>query len=898
MSAERQKTLLLVEDEAVIAMSEKMALEKFGYAVLIAVSGEEAVAIVAKNPAIDLILMDINLGAGMDGTEAAALILKDHDLPVVFLSSHAEPEVVAKTEKITSYGYVVKHSSLTALDASIKMAFKLFAAKTKEREKEAALSESEEWNKRILGTVLSGVMVIDADTRRIVEVNETGLKLIGLAKEQIVGSTCHRFVCPAQMHNCPVLDLGKDVDLSEKILLAADGKPKSIIKTVVPIMRSGHKYLIESFVDISERKRMEQELLNSKERYESFFMKSMEGVYLLDLDKPMPVTMPVEEQIDYLYDHMKIAECNPALLEMYGIHDASEILGKTQADMHGGKDNPVNRDSMRRIIESGYNLRNTVTEEVNARGERCYFSNNTIGIVRDGFLLRSWGTQIDITKQKRVEQALLESAERMRAIVEGTPHLFFYTQDAAANTTYVSPTIERITGYEADTWLKQKNWFLTDNPINRSAKEATRAHLRGELLEKPVLLEIRHAQGHAILLEVYEYPIMRDGMIVGLQGVAHNVSEQKRAERERALLQEIAQGILSTGDLHEFLGIVHQAIAKIIHAENFFVVLYNKETGMFEEAYVADKFDPSFPPSKLEKSLSKYVFRSGRPLRLVSQQEFAELENSGEVELVGTPSPSWMGVPLMAAGEAIGVMVTQDYEQEERYSPHDLDLFISISGQVALAVERKRWEDAVKRQLEEKSILLKEVHHRIKNNIASIGGLISLRMQSLSNPEAIAVLQDAIGRVDSMRILYDKLLLGGDYKDIPVKNYIESLADTVVALFPGQTTVRLEKRIADFNLDAKRLFPLGIILNELLTNIMKYAFIGKSSGLIRISLTHSGKHVTLTLQDDGSGLPDGFDINESKGFGLMLVKMLSQQLGGSFAIATHKGTRCQVEFTV
>jgi two-component sensor histidine kinase len=319
---------------------------------------------------------------------------------------------------------------------------------------------------------------------------------------------------------------------------------------------------------------------------------------------------------------------------------------------------------------------------------------------------------------------------------------------------------------------------------------------------------------------------------------------------------------------------------------------------MFEEAYSADKFDPYFPPSKLEKSLSKYVFRSGRPLRLVSQEEFADLVGRGEVELVGTPSPSWMGVPLMAAGEAIGVMVAQDYEKEECYSPHDLDLFVSISGQVALAVERKRWEDAMKRQLEEKSMLLKEVHHRIKNNIASIGSLISLRMQSLSNPEALAVLQDTVGRVGSMRIIYDKLLLSEDYKDVSVKNYIESLADTVVALFPDKAKVTLEKHIADFKLDAKRLFPLGIILNELLTNIMKYAFIDKGSGLIKLSLTLRDEHVTLTMQDDGVGLPDGIDMENSKGFGLMLVKMLSQQLGGSFSIKKDNGTRSTLEFDI
>ena len=91
MNAEKRKTILLVEDEAITAMSEKMAMEKYGYDVITALSGEEAVAMVEKTPAIDLILMDINLGKGLDGTEAAALILKEHDLPIVFLSATWSP---------------------------------------------------------------------------------------------------------------------------------------------------------------------------------------------------------------------------------------------------------------------------------------------------------------------------------------------------------------------------------------------------------------------------------------------------------------------------------------------------------------------------------------------------------------------------------------------------------------------------------------------------------------------------------------------------------------------------------------------------------------------------------------------------------------------------------------
>ena len=121
-----RKTILLVEDEAIIALGEKTLLVKFGYEVLISYTGEDAVKACEDSPRIDLILMDIDLGEGMDGTEAAKMILKKRDIPVLFLSSHSEPEIVEKTRKITSCGCITKKSSGSILEASIQMAFKLY----------------------------------------------------------------------------------------------------------------------------------------------------------------------------------------------------------------------------------------------------------------------------------------------------------------------------------------------------------------------------------------------------------------------------------------------------------------------------------------------------------------------------------------------------------------------------------------------------------------------------------------------------------------------------------------------------------------------------------------------------------------------------------------------------
>ncbi|THB67589.1 MAG: response regulator [Spirochaetaceae bacterium] len=122
-------SILLVEDDPITLIVTKKELEAYGYSIISSPNGEDAVQKIKNENSIELILMDIDLGAGMDGTEAAQEILTFRNIPIVFLSSHTEREIVEKTEKISSYGYVVKNSGVTVLDASIKMAFKLFSAK-------------------------------------------------------------------------------------------------------------------------------------------------------------------------------------------------------------------------------------------------------------------------------------------------------------------------------------------------------------------------------------------------------------------------------------------------------------------------------------------------------------------------------------------------------------------------------------------------------------------------------------------------------------------------------------------------------------------------------------------------------------------------------------------------
>ena len=190
------KTILLVEDEVLIAMSEKLILESYGYKVVVVSSGEKAIEAAISLKDLDLILMDINLGKGMDGTQAAVEILKLRDLPLAFLSSHSEREVVEKTEGITSYGYILKNSGETVLIASIKMAFRLFEARLNEKAKEEKLSIRD----RIFTHSLDMLCVAGFDGYFKV-LNPSWERILGWSTEELLGKPWIDFVHPDDKDN-------------------------------------------------------------------------------------------------------------------------------------------------------------------------------------------------------------------------------------------------------------------------------------------------------------------------------------------------------------------------------------------------------------------------------------------------------------------------------------------------------------------------------------------------------------------------------------------------------------------------------------------------------------------------------------------------------------------------
>jgi two-component sensor histidine kinase len=205
----------------------------------------------------------------------------------------------------------------------------------------------------------------------------------------------------------------------------------------------------------------------------------------------------------------------------------------------------------------------------------------------------------------------------------------------------------------------------------------------------------------------------------------------------------------------------------------------------------------------------------------------------------------------------------------------------------------------LRRHLNQREVLLREVHHRIKNNMLTVEGLLSLQEESMDNPEARAALKQARGRLQSMGVLYDRLYRSGAAREMPASEYLPPLINEILRVYPSTAQVHTETDIQAVVLHVNTLSSLGIIVNELLTNGLKHAFANGGLGTIRLELTEIEQHhAELVYRDDGVGISESAASGASGGLGMVLVKTLADQIDGTLCIRSDRGTSVHIRFPV
>jgi PAS domain S-box-containing protein len=289
--------------------------------------------------------------------------------------------------------------------------------------------------------------------------------------------------------------------------------------------------------------------------------------------------------------------------------------------------------------------------------------------------------------------------------------------------------------------------------------------------------------------------------------------------------------------------------------------------------------------------------------------------NDKAAERVGVPKAQLLGVPIWhlvpdVAGsrfddEVRRAMAAQTPVQFEWYAPTRGRWFecrvspwpMGLTLLEADITARKQAEAHLKAMLQEKEVLLKEIHHRVKNNLQIIASLLALQADGLHDPTLVARLEDSQHRVHSMALIHETLYQAPDLARFHFAQYVEQLATYLfLAYTVPDAPITLHTQADDVALDLDRAIPCGLILNELLSNALKYAFPDGRAGEIRVELQAVAGQVRLRVRDTGVGLPQGLEWRQPDSLGLQLVGLLTEQLGGTLTLERDGGTAVTILF--
>ncbi len=980
-----KKTILLVEDEVILTMVVARTISSFGYEVVTADSGERAVEIALSNAEINLVLMDIDLGRGIDGPEAARQILDKRHLPIVFHTSHSEKSFVDKVKEITRYGYVIKNSGDFVLRSSLEMAFELFEANeviqkklAESKQAEAIIRASEDRFRAISEYSYNAICIVN-DQAKIEWVNNKLLELSGYTYEQVMSANSFLDFLSDESKEFVIKNFYTMLSGEPYIhnytfyIIRADGEKRLFEKHMTDYKDNlGKLKLIITMTDITERKQTEDALRESE-------------IMLRTVYDNSPIGLEVYDRDGYLI------RCNQKIWEMYDV--APEIvIGKMNL-----RDDPNYQSTeVWEKLEAGQEIRvesefcfDFVTYKTSKTGTG-YYDIITTPIPESVSTKVGYINQIiDITNHKSIEESLKESEAKFKSLIELAPDAILMGNPEGIVTSSNLKSNE-ITGYIPEELngqsikilfseeeqkrvplrydlLKQGHTVHNERILTRKDKSTLFVEMMTKMMpDKTFLTIIRDiSERKNVEWELQEnrdrlktiFDTSPDGMaICSLEGVIQSVTPRSvvmwgygsqeemlgknifeflhPAYHEKAIyyVGEMFKGIL-TG-VEEYLMVrkdgstfYSEANANVLKdADNNPIgVMYivrdiserksaEQEIKESEEKYrvLTESMKDVIWIIDLETMHFTYVSPSVEKLRGYTPEEI--ISEPAECAFVEQDREKMRNVMIEGREKFLSGKVKADHfytnavEQPCKdgstvwteviisYYLNEKTGHVEIRGVTRDITDRKLAEAKIDRLFLEKEILLQEVHHRIKNNMNTINSLLSLQAETLLEPSAIEALDDAASRVRSMAMLYDKLYQSTDYKEMSLKDYIPALVEQIIYNFPNSEIVKINLAIGDIILDAKKLSALGIIINELLTNIMKYAFIGRLDGLITVSATLKEEKVCIIVQDNGNGIPVNISFENSTGFGLMLVGMLSKQIKGTISIDRGIYTKIILEF--
>ena len=615
--------------------------------------------------------------------------------------------------------------------------------------------------------------------------------------------------------------------------------------------------------EIIYRWRAEEALRESQEQLELFFSQSLDGFFFMMLDKPVQWdnTVDKEKVLDYVFANGRVTKANDALIAQYG-GTREEFIGRTlysflSHDLTGG------REIIRQFFDAGrIHIEN---EYRKFDGVPVWMEGDYICIYDSpGRIVGYFGVQRDISDRKKTEAALKESEERFRQLAENIENVFWMVNVQPQEIIYISPAYEKIWGRSCADLYTYGGFFAESlHPEDRSRVIAN--FTKQIESEDEIEYRIVRPDGEIRWIRDRAFPIRNQaGQVYRIVGIAEDISEGKQAEKAIRENEERFRQLAE--NIQDSFWLLSAEFTDLLYLSPAYEQIWGRSR---EELYAGPlKFMEWVHPEDrhlLEEAMTRVlqgeststeyrIFRPDGTIRWVCDRAFPIYDESGKIYRIA------------GIGEDIS--------------------------------DRKFTEARIQAALREKEVLLKEIHHRVKNNMQVISSLLQLQAQYIEDEPTLALFEESQTRIHSMALIHEQLYQSEHLDRIDLPPYVQNLVANLYQSFGcGNTAIQFNLNLDPIYLNIETAIPCGLIINELVSNSLKYAFAQSSVGEINIDFHKiNSQEFQLIIQDNGSGFPAGFDVENAETLGLRLVRMLAYQLEATIAIDSQCGTCYNIIF--
>ena len=726
---------------------------------------------------------------------------------------------------------------------TVQSLIRLFSVALQRRKAEEELIESEETHRKLLRESFDAWIIHSQGV--LVDGNEAAVKIIGgKSVDELKGKPLLDFVHPdyreiVKKRAFKMYSQGGTVPLLEEKFLKMDGTPIPVQVVATSLKYKGQNAVQVVFRDMTEREKILKSLQQTKEELESIIESSPSAITVLDMNGRIKLWSPAAEKI-------------------FG-WKKNEIIGKPNPMVP-----PEHQELYQRQLKNiskGSQFTLEDVESLTRDGNRIYISLSVSPLLNsEGEVEHMLAIMTDITKRKKAEIRLKESENLYRTIFENTgAATILFNKDGLI--TLTNSEMEKVTGYKKEDIQGKRKWMEfvhpEDLPIMMEYHKKREIDPRSAPKNYEIRIinkkgELRNAQITVDKIPSMDLYVTSVVDITNLKNAYQQLEESENRFRSMFENNPVAYQSLDVNGAYLDM---NQPLCELL--------------GYAKEELLGRNFKDYWSPEHREQF----------------HEEFKDLNKDGFVN-------NQVIELITKKGEKKTVLLTCRLQKDTKTNK-------PIRSHCILTdvTEHQKILDKLQESLEEKEMLLKEIHHRVKNNLMIISSLLNLQSRSIKDKATLSVFRESQNRARSMALIHDRLYRSTDLKRINFGVYIQNLANELFHTYVlDPAKIKLVYDVEELMVDINTAVPLGLIVNELAANAMKYAYPEGESGKIYICFHKKGEKYILRIKDEGVGIPADLDISQVKTLGLQLVSSLTQQIDGEIELKRDKGTDFKITF--